>query len=99
MGVTKLLDYYVLPKKAELIRNEDRSCKKVNIVGATPLDISEENLEALRKLLQSRGYEVVSVLSMSNDLDEFVSFYKADIIAVRNKTDVLALFFVRYGKG
>ncbi|MBP3930716.1 MAG: hypothetical protein J6D47_14295 [Peptostreptococcaceae bacterium] len=79
MGVTKLLDYYVLPKKVELIRNEDRSCKKVNIVGATPLDISEENLEALRKLLQSRGYEVVSVLSMSNDLDEFVSFYKADV--------------------
>lgn len=79
MGVTKLLDYYVLPKKAELIRNEDRSGKKVNIVGATPLDISEENLETFRELLKSRGYEVVSVLSMSNDLDEFVSFYKADV--------------------
>lgn len=79
MGVTKLLDYYVLPKKAELIRNEDRRGKKVNIVGATPLDISEENLDALKELLKSKGYEVVSVLSMSNDMDEFLSFYKADI--------------------
>lgn len=79
MAVTKLLDYYVLPKKDELVRNADRSGKKVNIVGATPLDISEENIEALRKLLESKGYEVVSVLSMSNDMDEFLSFYKADV--------------------
>lgn len=79
MGVTKLLDYYVLPKKAELIRNADRRGNKVNIVGATPLDISEENLDALKELLKSKGYEVVSVLSMSNDMDEFLSFYKADI--------------------
>lgn len=79
MGVTKLLDYYVLPKKNELIRNADRKGKKVNIVGATPLDISEENLEALKILLKSKGYEVVSVLSMSNDMDEFLSFYKADV--------------------
>ena len=33
----------------------------------------------MRTVLESRGYEVVSVLSMSNDLDEFVSFYKADV--------------------
>ncbi|MBQ6819739.1 MAG: hypothetical protein IJO26_00405, partial [Clostridium sp.] len=79
MGVTKLLDYYVLPKKNELARNADRSGKKVNIVGATPLDISEENLEELRNLLESRGYEVVSILSMSNDMDQFLSFYKADV--------------------
>lgn len=79
MAVKKLLDYYVLPKKQELVRSVDRSGKKVNIVGATPLDMSEENLQALKKVLTERGYEVNSVLSMSNDMDEFLSFYKADV--------------------
>ncbi len=79
MAVKKLLDYYVLPKKDELARNADRSGKKVNIVGATPLDMSEENLQALKEVLKERGYEVNSVLSMSNDMDEFLSFYKADV--------------------
>ncbi len=79
MAINKLLDYYVLPKKDELVRNADRSGKKVNIVGATPLDISEENLNALKELLKERGYEVNSVLSMSNDMEEFLSFYKADV--------------------
>lgn len=79
MAVKKLLDYYILPKKNELVRNMDRSGKKVNIVGATPLDMSEENLQALKRILTERGYEVNSVLSMSNDMDEFLSFYKADV--------------------
>lgn len=79
MAVNKLLDYYVLPKKNELNRNLDRSGKVVNIVGATPLDISEENLNALKDILSDRGYVVNSVLSMSNDMDEFLSFYKADV--------------------
>lgn len=79
MAVKKLLDYYVLPKKDELVRNADRSGKKVNIVGATPLDISEENLQALKEVLKERGYEVNSVLSMSNDMDELLSFYQADV--------------------
>ena len=91
MGVTKLLDYYVLPKKAELERNADRSGKKVNIVGATPLDISEENLEELRKLLESKGYEIVSILSMSNDMDQFLSFYKADVnLAITQSGAIIA---------
>lgn len=79
MAVKKLLDYYVLPKKDELVRNADRSGKKVNIVGATPLDISEENLQALKEVLKERGYVVNSVLSMSNDMDELLSFYQADV--------------------
>ncbi|MBQ2935037.1 MAG: hypothetical protein IJD96_02245 [Lachnospiraceae bacterium] len=79
MAVKKLLDYYILPKKDELVRNADRSGKKVNIVGATPLDMSEENLQALKTVLKERGYELNSVLSMSNDMDEFLSFYKADV--------------------
>jgi len=91
MAVKKLLDYYVLPKKDELVRNADRSGKKVNIVGATPLDMSEENLQALKKVLTERGYEVNSVLSMSNDMDEFLSFYKADVnLAVTQAGAVIA---------
>ena len=87
-----LLDYYVLPKKNELERNADRSGKRVNIVGATPLDISEENLNALKALLQENGYEVNSVLSMSNDMEEFLSFYKADVnLAVTQAGALIAM--------
>lgn len=89
MAVTKLLDYYVLPKKSELVRNADRTGKKVNIVGATPLDISEENLAALKQMLEEKGYEVVSVLSMSNDMEEFISFYKADVNLAITQAGVL----------
>ena len=92
MAVNKLLDYYVLPKKNELERNADRSGKRVNIVGATPLDISEENLNALKALLQENGYEVNSVLSMSNDMEEFLSFYKADVnLAVTQAGALIAM--------
>ncbi len=92
MAVNKLLDYYVLPKKNELERNADRSGKKVNIVGATPLDISEENLNALKAILQENGYEVNSVLSMSNDMEEFLSFYKADVnLAVTQAGALIAM--------
>ena len=79
MAVKRLLDYYVLCKKDELVRNADRSGKVVNIVGATPLDLSQENLDALKDILTEHGYKVNSVLSMSNDMDEFCSFYKADV--------------------
>lgn len=79
MAVKKLLDYYVLPKKNELKRNADRNGKKVNIVGATPLDISEENLNALKEVLREKGYVINSVLSMADNLDNFLSFYKADV--------------------
>lgn len=79
MAVNKLLDYYVYPKKDELARNADRSGKIVNIVGATPLDLSEENLNALKAILTEHGYKINSVLSMSNSMEEFQSFYKADV--------------------
>lgn len=79
MAVNKLLDYYVLPKKDELVRNADRNGRVVNIVGATPLDLSEENLEALKEILTEHGYRLNSVLSMSNSMAEFQNFYKADV--------------------
>lgn len=77
MAVNKLLDYYVLPRKDELLRNSNRN--SVNIVGATPLDLSEENLEALKVTLAEHGYQLNSVLSMSNSMEEFQNFYKADV--------------------
>ena len=79
MAVNQLLDYYVLPKRSELKRNPDRNGRIVNIVGATPLDISEENLQMLKVTLAEQGYQVQSVLSMSNNMEEFLSFYQADV--------------------
>lgn len=78
MAVKKILDYYVLPHKQELNRPVKRT-NKVNIVGATPLDISSENLKALKECLKGKGYEVVSVLSMDNSMEEVLDFYKADV--------------------
>lgn len=79
MGITKLLDYYVLPNKSKLAKPLNTSSRKVNIVGATPLDISEENISEFKKLLHKNGYEVISTLSMCNNMEEFLSFYNADI--------------------
>ncbi len=89
MAVEKLLDYYVLPKKDTLRKDVVKNGKRVNIVGATPLDMSEENLVALKKLLCEQGYEVNSVLSMANDMDEFLRFYHADINLAITQAGVL----------
>lgn len=92
MAVNKLLDYYILPKKDELPRNADRSGRIVNIVGATPLDLSEENLNALKTLLSEYGYQLNSVLSMSNNMEEFQSFYKADVnLAITQAGTLIAM--------
>lgn len=88
MAVNKLLDYYVLPHKQELDRPQKRT-NKVNIVGATPLDISTENIQALKILLEEKGFEVVSVLSMDNSMEEVLDFYKADINLAITQAGVL----------
>lgn len=89
MAVNKLLDYYVYPKREELVRNTDRSGKVVNIVGATPLDLSEENLQALRECLEENGYRVNAVMSMANNMEEFLSFHKADVNLAITQAGVL----------
>lgn len=92
MAIQKLMDYYVLPKKAELKKRPDRSKKRVNIVGATPLDISSENLHAFTALLEEQGFEVVSTLAMENDMEQLLKFYEADVnLAVTQAGAVLAL--------
>lgn len=90
LAIKKLMDYYVLPRRAELKKNPGNK-KRVNIVGATPLDISSENLRAFRELLEDRGYEVVSILAMENDMEQLLKFYQADVnLAVTQAGAVLA---------
>lgn len=78
MAVSKFLEYYVPPVQA-LQEKRDRAMRKVNIVGATPLDLSEENLSAFKNLIRENGYEIVSVLSMGNSLEEMKEASTADI--------------------
>ena len=78
MAVNKFLEYYVPPVKTPQ-EKKDRTVPKVNIVGATPLDISEENLSALKNLVKEKGYEIVSVMSMGTSLEEMKEAPKADI--------------------
>ena len=78
MAVNRFLEYYVPPVQAEKDKN-DTAVRKVNIVGATPLDISEENLSAFKSVLKEKGYEIVSVLSMGNSIEGMKECKKADI--------------------
>jgi len=89
MAVNKILDYYVLPKRQELKRDVSRKQKKVNIVGATPLDISSENIQKLRMVLEEAGYEVASILSMENTMEEVLSFHEADVNLAITQAGVL----------
>lgn len=90
LALKKLMDYYVLPHRAELKKIPGNK-KRVNIVGATPLDISSENLRAFREMLADRGYEVVSILAMENDMEQLLKFYQADVnLAVTQAGAVLA---------
>lgn len=89
MAVNKLLDYYADPKPEKVAQNGEKSGKTVNIVGATPLDLSEENLQALRECLEQNGYRVNAVLSMANSMEEFLSFHKADVNLAITQAGVL----------
>lgn len=70
----------------------DRIRGRVNIVGATPLDLSSENLQAFRELLETQGYEVVSILAMENEMDQLLKFYQADVnLAITQAGALIAL--------
>src|SRR5574344_1936941 len=53
---------------------------RVNIIGATPLDFSVTgNIEALKSMLISHGYEVVSVWAMGSTFDALMNSPSADV--------------------
>lgn len=85
MALNKLLDYYVPADmnkekcEAQKDSNRNREGRCVNIVGATPLDISEENLAAFQELLYERGYEVVCTLAMGETLENIPNCVGADV--------------------
>lgn len=56
---------------------------RLNIIGATPLDFSVTgNLQALKDLLTSHGYEVVSVWAMGSTFDQLMDAPSADVNVV-----------------
>lgn len=77
MAVEKLLERLAPP--SAIVNTEPKTNKTVNILGATPLDISEETLQHLRRLLEERGYQVNSCFSMGNSLQDY---HHADRAAV-----------------
>lgn len=88
MAVKRILDYYVPANRQEKVRTG----KKVNIIGVTPLDMSSENLAALREEVNEHGYEVNCVLSMENSLEEIKQMPVADVnLAVTQAGVILAI--------
>ena len=54
--------------------------KRVNIIGATPLDFSvNKSVEAMKELLESDGFEVVSTWAMGSTLDDIKKSAAADV--------------------
>lgn len=76
MAISRITDYFGTAKQ-----NIDRRKNeiKVNILGATPLDISRENILRMREMLVSNGYTVNSILSMENSLPDIAVFDEADV--------------------
>ncbi len=58
-----LIDRFTLPA-------EKRQKNRVNILGATPLDITPSNLKDLEELLVAKGYEIGACFSMGITLDK-----------------------------
>lgn len=77
MAVNRLLEYYA--KDRRNVKNRKNTDKRVNIVGATPLDISEENIGELKNILAKEGYEINTVLSMGNTVEGFKNIEDAEI--------------------
>lgn len=54
--------------------------KRVNIIGATPLDFSvNKSVEAMKELLESDGFEVVSTWAMGSTLEDIKKSSIADV--------------------
>ena len=54
--------------------------KRVNIIGATPLDFSvNKSVESMKELLESDGFEVVSTWAMGSTLEDIKKSSTADV--------------------
>jgi nitrogenase molybdenum-cofactor synthesis protein NifE len=62
------------------VEKNNKSKPSLNILGATPLDFSVNgSVEAMRRLLQDSGYEVVSCWAMGSGYDDLVQAGRADV--------------------
>ena len=76
LALKRIMQYYGIPK---LENRQEKQEVKVNILGATPLDISRENIRAMQKLLKENGYIINSILSMDNNLPQVAVWDEADV--------------------
>ncbi len=54
--------------------------KKVNIIGATPLDFSiNQSVESMKEFLESDGFEVISTWAMGSSLEDIKNSSSADV--------------------
>ncbi|MBQ9991190.1 MAG: hypothetical protein IJP31_09680 [Lachnospiraceae bacterium] len=79
------------------VAEHQKSGKSVNILGATPLDMSEENVQALRRLLEAKGYAVNVSFFMGNTLEDYQRFHYADInLAITQAGAVTAQYMEKH---
>lgn len=74
MATETLLNQYALKVKKKLT---DKI--KVNIIGATPLDISDENYCMLEQFLYKHEFEINSSIAMHTSLEQITKVYEADV--------------------
>ena len=53
--------------------------KRVNILGATPLDFSQENYRAMKETIQEAGYEIGANFSMELDMNQLEQAASAEV--------------------
>ncbi|MEA1961469.1 MAG: nitrogenase component 1 [Bacillota bacterium] len=78
----------------------DRACNKVNIIGATPLDIGkQQNIEKLIFILNTAGYEVISCWGMGSTLETIAGSAEAgaNIVVSRSGMDAARYMEKEYG--
>lgn len=89
LALKRIMQYYGIPK---LENRQEKQEVKVNILGATPLDISRENIRAMQKLLKENGYIINSILSMDNNLPQVAVWDEADVnLAVTQAGTLVAM--------
>lgn len=69
---------------------------RINILGATPLDFTvREQTETLQKLLDSNGFEVISVWGIGDDLETLRKAPSADVNLVISSTGIYAAKYMK----
>ena len=96
LALRRLMQYYGVPKLENRPKTQEI---KVNILGATPLDISRENIRTMQKLLEENGYTINSILSMDNNLPQVAVWDEADVNLAVTQAGVLVAMEIeeKYG--